>query len=196
MKCYILTILFLLVPPKVLFAADKIDKIEFNTVCEADVSYTWKRRPPPEKTQGNQEATSKNDDIVPIKVVYARVGVNGKTEEEARNKLPTKLATIESEAHKYCEVQHQSQIACTSRELNKIKRDYYSSDYAVRRTLLRSITASCLDNAGICLSTEKGEVSCYIDKPPSVIEQEESKDEKASGSDENKKGKDKKKKKK
>ncbi len=136
-------------------------------VCEAQVSFTWKRRPPPplpNARPSKEEAPA----IEPTTDFYTTIGEQGIVEADTKSRVAIKLATAQAEALNECRKRHESQAGCVTDKLRKTATDYARLDFAGRKTILDSVNADCTFNLGTCLSASASEIQCRTNRPPDV----------------------------
>lgn len=138
------------------------------SVCEADIFYSWKRLPPksPSEDSSSTSAPEASANQEAMEVFFTRTGEQGAVEEEVKAKLETKLETIKAEAISTCRDDHEDQAHCVTAGIKRIAREYNLADYTSRGALLKSVTDTCEQSVGNCVSARAGEVKCYIHHPP------------------------------
>lgn len=139
-----------------------------DIVCEAAVSYSWKRRPlpPPPNARPSREESAPAPE--PTTEFFTTVGEQGIVEADTKSRVTNKLAMAQSQALDECRKLHESQAGCVTDKLRKTAPDYSRLDFAGRKAILDSITADCTFNLGTCLSASAGEVTCRTNRPPDL----------------------------
>lgn len=134
-------------------------------VCEAEVYYSW--QPPRPKQEPHPAGVAPPPPPAipsPVEVLFTKSTERGTGGDEAiKKRLLGAISVAKNNALVECQSQHQNQAQCVSRKLKSISADYSRLDYQSQRTFREAITDDCRSQAGLCLSTRVGEVSCSDD---------------------------------
>lgn len=145
---------------------DQLVKEEKGTdiVCQADVYYTWHKTPSPM----DQNSPDKTPPVKPkvVRTFYKTVGEHGLSLTDLKNRLTSKLATVQSDALSHCKRMHQDQAGCLATRLRKLSTDYKMMDFSSRKTMLAAIKRDCDGIAGTCISAEANPAQCFLNRPP------------------------------
>ena len=138
-------------------------------VCEAKVSYTWKRRPtpPPAGTKPGREDPPPAP-IEPTTEFFTTIGEQGIVEQDTKLRVASKLESAQAQALEACRKTHESQAGCVTDKLRKTSPDYSRMDFAGRKAILESINADCVFNLGDCVAAAASEVICHTNRPPDL----------------------------
>lgn len=164
MKKTILLFLFLLLTIDSSFAQNKAAETEIllpgsETICEADIFYYWKVKPPLKKE--NAAAAVK---ISETKVLFQTIGEQGANETDIKNKLNAKMTLAQKQALEDCQSQHQDQGLCLTKKI-KSQQDLLSKlDFATKNTIIAAANSDCQNEQGFCGEVEASEIRCYINK--------------------------------
>lgn len=140
-------------------------------VCEANITYSWKRKPPPVPL-GNQNSGTPPPpppEMPTLETQYQQIGERGMIEVDVKNRLTTRLPSAQAEAMKHCADAHENQTLCVSKQLKLVAKDYQLLDFAARKTFLNAITTDCEAQAGDCVSAKSGPVYCFENRSPDAL---------------------------
>ncbi len=137
-----------------------------DIVCEAAVSYSWKRRPVPPPPNARPSREESVPPAEPTTEFFTTVGEQGAIEEDTKTRVANKLAFAQAQALDECRKLHESQAGCVTDKLRKTAPDYSRLDFAGRKAILDSINADCTFNLGTCINASAGEIACRTNRPP------------------------------
>lgn len=140
-------------------------------VCEANITYSWKRKPPPVPLGNKNSVTPPPPppEMPTLETLYQQIGERGMVEVDVKNRLTTRLPSAQAEAMQHCAEAHENQTLCISKQLKLVTKDYQLLDFAARKTLLSAVTADCETQAGDCLSSKSGPVYCFENRSPDAL---------------------------
>ncbi len=132
------------------------------TICEADIFYSWKLKPPvkKEKEKTSEPAVT----ITPTKVLFQTIGEEGANETDIKNKLNAKITLAQKQALEDCQSLHQDQGLCLTKKIKSQQDLLGKLDFATKNTIIAAATSDCQNEQGICEKVEVSEIRCYLNK--------------------------------
>ncbi len=134
-------------------------------VCEAQVTYNWRKRTPVLPKGSKEPAPTPYD---PIKVFFATVGERGTIEADVKERVTGILEKTKEEAQIDCKSVHENQTGCVSRKMRENSDGYSRMDFSARRSFLDAVKSDCEEAFGNCLNSEASAVLCRVRKPSDI----------------------------
>jgi len=138
------------------------------TICSAEVSYKWKRIPPPpvespagKKGKAAQPAPTPDPEIyAPIQAPALTMSESGPIESEVKARIEAQFSNALGQAMHICVSLHQNQGSCLSKKLGAVSIQLDRLDFETKKAIREQSIEDCKNEAGVCLSTSKSEITC------------------------------------
>jgi len=150
------------------------------TICNAEVTYKWKRIAPPvlitdplaagKKGKGVYPAANPQlpdpDIYGPIESTAVSLGESGPIESEVRARIEAQIPSALTKAMTICSELHQNQGTCLSKKLGAVSTQLDRLDFETKKAIREQSMEDCKKDHGICISASKSEITCRLEVLP------------------------------
>lgn len=135
-----------------------------ETVCEADVFYSWKRLPPP-PAPGATAAAAAASPFEPEEVFFQKIIKRGTAKEALEAEVKSNAPSVEGKAREACVRLHENAGLCVADAVSLLGGAFSSLDFETRRVVRDRVVGDCAATSGQCLKTRVGDTTCRTDAP-------------------------------
>jgi hypothetical protein len=146
------------------------------TICTAEVSYKWKRVPPPPAVDlgvAPKKAKSAPVTATPDPEIYGTMESSalsltesGEIESEVKARIASQLPAGLSKAMDICVDLHQNQGTCLTKKLGSVSSQLDRLDFETKKEIREQSIEDCKREHGVCISTSKSEITCRVEVLP------------------------------
>lgn len=141
------------------------------TICNVEISYKWKRIPPPPPADPVGGAKKGKGAAAPIATpdpeIYGTIespalslSESGTIESEVKARVEAQFSGALSQAMNQCVELHQNQGTCLSKKLGAVSTQLDRLDFETKKAIREQSIEDCKKEHGVCLSTAKSEITC------------------------------------